>query len=171
MDPPGHPPIIDAATFQVIKTALTRHKALAKRNRKHEYLFAAAWLRCGRCGRGMTGVSRRPGDSYYRCNSWYNITNRVLRCSGNLRADVVEQRVWAAIMRVLEQPELIAAEVARQEESADEQREEIKRQLVIIEAALAKCDREAQRWADAYAGEVIDLYEFRLTVVHIAATL
>jgi hypothetical protein len=79
-----------------------------------------------------------------------------------LRADVVEQRVWEAVMRVLEQPELIAAEVARQERSVNEQREEIKRELRVIETALAKCDREAQRWADAYAGEVINLAELKV---------
>jgi hypothetical protein len=33
--------------------------------------------------------------------------------------------------------------------------------LTRIEAALATCDREAQRWADAYAGEVINLAELK----------
>jgi site-specific DNA recombinase len=155
------PPIIDAATFQAAKTALTRHKQTATRNRKHDYLFVGARLRCGRCGRGMTGASRRPGGWYYRCNSRYTITDRALRCSGSLHTDVVEQRVWAAIMRVLEQPELIAAEVRRQEASADEQCAEIRRHLGIIEAALAKCDRETQRWADAYAQEVINIAELK----------
>jgi site-specific DNA recombinase len=84
-----------------------------------------------------------------------------LRCPGNLRADVIEAQVWEAIMRVLEQPELIAAEVARRERSADAQRAEIGRQLALIDAGLAKCDREAQRWADAYAGEVINLAELK----------
>jgi uncharacterized protein YPO0396 len=64
-------------------------------------------------------------------------------------------------MRVLEYPELIAAEVARQEARADEQRAEIEGHIALIEAALAKCDREAQRWADAYAGEVINLAELK----------
>jgi hypothetical protein len=87
--------------------------------------------------------------------------DRALRCAGSIRADVIEPQVWAAILRVLDQPELIAAEVARQEANADEQRTEIGRPLDLIEAALAKCDREAQRWADAYAGEVINLAELK----------
>jgi hypothetical protein len=33
--------------------------------------------------------------------------------------------------------------------------------VALIEAALAKCDREAQRWADAYAAEVINLAELK----------
>jgi hypothetical protein len=64
-------------------------------------------------------------------------------------------------VRVLEQPELIAAEVMRQETQADEQRGEIRQQLEIIEAGMTKCDRETQRWADAYAAEVINLAELK----------
>jgi site-specific DNA recombinase len=155
------PPIIDVAMFEAAKSALASHKQTSKRNRKHDYLFSGARLRCGRCGRGMTGFSRRPGYWYYRCNSYYNITDRALRCDGSIRADVIEQRVWAAIVQVLEQPKLIAAEVQRQEAGADEQRTEIKRQLGILKAALAKCDREAQRWAEAYAQEVINVAELK----------
>jgi site-specific DNA recombinase len=155
------PPIIDVVTFQAAKAALTRHKALAKRNRKYEYLFTSAWLRCGRCGRGMTGISWKPSIRYYHCSSHHNNLDPRLRCAGSVRADVLEPQVWAAVVRVLEEPELIAAEVARQEGSADEQRAEITRELGVIEAALAKCDREAQRWADAYAGEVINLAELK----------
>ncbi len=154
-------PILDAETFQAVQAALPRHRAVATRHRKHDYLFGAARLRCGRCGRGMTGICRKPAIRYYRCNSHHHIMDPALRCPGSLRADVVEPQVWAAVVRVLEQPELIAAEVTRQEASADAQRTEIGREMALIETALAKCDREAQRWADAYASEVISLAELK----------
>jgi hypothetical protein len=118
-------------------------------------------LRCGRCGRGMTGICRKPHIRYYHCNSHSQLMDPALRCPGSLRADMVEPDVWGAVMRVLERPELIAAEVARQEAHADEQRADIGRQVALVEAALAKCDREAQRWADAYAAEVINLAELK----------
>ena len=94
---------------------------------------------------------------------------RLIGCPGSLRANVVKPEVWGAVMWVLEHPELIAAEVARQEARADEQRAETGRQIELIEAALAKCDREAQRWADAYAGEVINLAELKGYRAEIAA--
>jgi hypothetical protein len=87
--------------------------------------------------------------------------DRTLRCPVVLRADVVEAKVWAAVVRVLEQPELIAEEVARQETNADAHRIEIGQHMAIIDVALAKCDREAQQWPDAYAGEVINLVELK----------
>jgi site-specific DNA recombinase len=154
------PPLIDQATFDAAQQALQAHKRYASRNRKRDYLLGGGTLRCGRCGRAMSGMCR--GEiRYYRCGSRHSILDPALRCSGSLRADVVEAQVWAAVVRVLEQPELIAAEVARQESRADEQRAEIGQQSALIAAGLAKCDREAQRWADAYAAEVINLAELK----------
>jgi hypothetical protein len=72
-------------------------------------------------------------------------------------------------VRILEEPELIAEEVARQETYADAQRAEIGQQLALMQEALAKCDREAQRWADAYASEVISMHELRAYRADIAA--
>jgi Recombinase zinc beta ribbon domain len=155
------PPIIDADTFEAAQQALRNHQRLASRNRKHEYLLFGGRLRCGRCGRGMFSLCRDRNIRYYLCNSQHQLMDRTLRCPGSLRADVVEPEVWGAVMRVLEHPELIAAEVARQEARADEQRAEIAGHIALIEAALAKCDREAQRWADAYAGEAINLAELK----------
>ncbi|HEX9869096.1 MAG TPA: hypothetical protein VGC99_10945 [Candidatus Tectomicrobia bacterium] len=65
------------------------------------------------------------------------------------------------MVRLLEQPELIAAEVAKQEATADDQRAEIRRQLALIETALAKCERDEQRWAEAYIAEVINVAELK----------
>lgn len=45
-----------------------------------------------------------------------------LPCPGYFRVDVVELQVWAAVVRVLEQPEVIAAEVTSQQVNANEQR-------------------------------------------------
>ena len=163
------PPILDAATFDVAQEALKSHQRNAARNRKHEYLLFGGRLRCGRCGRGMSSLCRARQYRYYVCNSQHQLLDPSLRCRGSVRADVIEPEVWGTVLRVLDQPELIAAEVARQEAHADEQRAHIGRQVALIEGALAKCDREAQRWADAYAGEVINLLELKAYRAEIAA--
>ena len=155
------PPIVDADTFDASQAALQQHRAIATRNRKHAYLLCSGRVRCGRCGPGMTGICRKSGTRYYRCNSHHYLMDRTLRCSGVLRADLVEAQVWSAVVRILEQPELIAKEVARQETTADAQRTEIGRHMASIDVALAKCNREVQRWAEAYAGEVINLVELQ----------
>jgi site-specific DNA recombinase len=163
------PQIIDADLFAAAQDALRERKRLAPRNQKHNYLLGFGRLRCARCGRAMSGFARGPGRRYYRCGSRRNIPDPTLRCPGSVRAEGVEAEVWAAVVHILEQPELIAAEVSRRRAQADEQKVEIRQQMGLIEASLTKCDREAQRWADAYAGEVINLAELKGYRAEIAA--
>jgi Recombinase zinc beta ribbon domain len=155
------PAIIDAATFEAAQEALRLRQLHAPRNRKVEYLFLNGRLRCGRCGRTMSGFSRHPGWRYYRCSSRFSIIDPALRCSHTLRADRAETEVWEAVARLLHQPDLIMAEVARQQATADEQRAAIGRDMALHEAALAKCEREHQRWSEAYAAEVINIHELK----------
>ena len=56
-------------------------------------------------------------------------------------------RVWAAVEQLLRQPAMIAAEVPRQQETAGERRAALRQEIKVIEAGLAKGDREAQCWA------------------------
>jgi site-specific DNA recombinase len=155
------PAIIDRETFDAAQRQLERNRALAMRNRKHEYLLSGGRFRCGRCGRTMTGRTPPNGSRRYSCNSLRTPHDPEHTCRGSVAAEEVERQVWAAVVRVLEEPELIAAEVAKQETTGEDQRAEIRQQVALIETALTKCDREAQRWADAYAAEVIDLAELK----------
>jgi hypothetical protein len=108
----------------------------------------------------MTGFPLR-GVRYYRCNGRNQIMDPAQRCRGSLQADLIEARIWAAVERVLQHPEMIAAEVARHEDMAGERRAALLRDIEVIEAGLATCDRESQRWADAYAAEVVSLPELK----------
>lgn len=62
---------------------------------------------------------------------------------------------------VLQQPEIIAAEVQRHHANGDQQHTEVQHELSLLAALLGKCDREEQRWASAYATEVISLEELK----------
>ena len=162
------PPIIDDATFHAAQAQLSRNKRLARRNRRHEYLLAGGRFRCGRCGRTMSGFTA-PITRRYRCTSVCTLPPHE-RCRVSIKADEVERRVWAAVERLLQQPEIIAAEVARQQATAGQRLAEVQQELSLIDAALAKCNREERRWADAYAAEVISLEELKGFRAGIAAT-
>ena len=154
-------PIIDSATFEAAQRALQHHKAIATRNRKHEYLFVGGRLRCGRCGRSMRGFCRRGGIHYYMCSSHQNVSDPALRCSGSLRADVVEPRIWEVIQRILDHPEILATEVAKQEATVEEDRADVRQELALIEIALTKCEREDTRWLAAFNDEAISHEELK----------
>lgn len=162
------PPIIDDVTFHAAQAQLSRNKQLVRRNRRHEYLLAGGQFRCGHCGRTMNGFTA-PITRRYRCTSVCTLPPHE-RCHVSIKADEVEQRVWAAVERVLQQPETIAEEVARQQATADQRLAEIQQECSLIDAALAKCDREERRWAEAYAAEVISLEELKGFRAGIATT-
>ena len=161
------PPIITAEVFTAAQAPLARNKALAQRNRKYDYLLMGGRLRCGLRGRAMTGQAPH-GRRRYRCSSRNTFADPSKRCKGSLNADDTEARVWQAIDRVLQQPELIAAEVKRQQACADEERAEIIREMSCVEEALARCNREEQRWTHADAGEVINLQALKSDRAEIA---
>jgi len=154
------PPILPEEVFHAAQGQLKRNKVLSKRNRKYEYLLVGRRLRCGRCGRTMSGGFNK-GHRRYRCNSFGNTPAVSLPCRGSLRADVVEGQVWTAIERVLEQPEWVAAEVKKQSGYLGAVRIEAEREMELLKGALGKCEREEQRWAKAYAAEVIDIEELK----------
>lgn len=156
------PVIISQEIFQAAQGQLSRNKALARRNRKNEYLFTGGRLRCGHCGRTMSGYKSAGKSRKYRCNSKTILINPARRCHGlSLNADTTEERVWQAIERVLSNPELIAVEVARQGAGSGELKAEVMRETGLIEFAFAKCDKEEKRWSAAYAAEVITLQELK----------
>jgi len=154
------PPIIDQATFEAAQGQLERNKTLARRNRKHEYLFLGGRLRCGQCGRAMTGVMNSSGGRKYRCNRFpfQNITAPHVRRS--VQASAIEPLIWQAVERVLENPALIASELERRREDTSTQQADIDRERQSYERQLVQCDKDLKRWEAAYLGEVIDLADF-----------
>jgi site-specific DNA recombinase len=152
------PPIVDRATFDAVQHQLDANRHRSPANKKHDYLLSGRF-RCGRCRRAMAGYAQRNGTRRYRCSSAYDM--HAPTCSGTALADEVESQAWGAVERVLRKPKLIAAEIQKQHASADDERASIEHELSLCEKALARCDQEAQRWARAYAAEVIDLQELR----------
>jgi site-specific DNA recombinase len=154
------PALIDTEFFEAAQRQLKTNQAQSKRNRKAEYLCIAGRLRCGQCGSAMTGEyvgTRRR----YRCGRkrYQDVvaphTRRIVA------ADQIEPTVWAAVERALNNPSLIATELERRRESTGTHRSDLERERQHYERQLTQCDKSLKRWEAAYAGEVIDLADFK----------
>jgi site-specific DNA recombinase len=154
------PPILDEVTFHATQHQLQRNRELSPRNKKREYLLSGGLLRCGRCGRAMTGGAYRD-TRRYRCSSLGQVLDPEARCYGQLLADEAEAKAWAVVDELLQYPERVVAGVAQEREQAAERDTESIREMSLVDDALAKCDREEKRWAQAYADEVINVAELR----------
>jgi hypothetical protein len=109
----------------------------------------------------MSGYYNARGQNpRYRCSSAYDINVPTCRETTVAAADI-EGYVWAAVERVLRDPALIAQEVQRQCAHIDDDRAQLVHEIELCEKVRARCDREAQRWATAYAAEVISVEELR----------
>ena len=148
--------------FEAAQVQLARSKQRARRNRKAEYLLIGGRLRCGRCGRSLTGrYDGRDGTRSYRCTSYAVYLDPTLRCRGTLRADLVEPAVWRAVTDVLEDPARIAQGMTQYEAEATQRRASMAHERSLVQAQRERCDRKAQRWAEAYGAGVIDLQKFK----------
>lgn len=157
------PTLIDEATFQAVQDQLQRNAALGQRRRKYEYLFLGGRLRCGRCGRVMTGFARGEDKRRYRCirQRWQIGENDQPLCGGSANADSIERQVWEAVEAALRDPHRIAAEVARQHADVEARHQDLDRETQLLTTALARCDRDLKRWEEAYLGEAITLEDFK----------
>jgi site-specific DNA recombinase len=153
------PPIISQEVFDAVQAQLCRNAQAARRNRKYEYLLVSGRLRCGQCGRGMSGSINQRGLRFYKC------TRAAFEpCAHRRRvvlAERVEPAVWAAIERALRNPTLIAEEVTRRREDTSGQQTALAQERHEYERQLAQCEKDLKRWEAAYLGEAIDLDDFK----------
>jgi len=114
------PAIIDQATFDAAQAQRRSNAQHSRRNRRQEYLLCNARLRCGRCGRGMTG-EYNPACQYrcYRCNGRRYLMGHP--CKKRVNAAQIEQMVWNAVENALRNPALLVAELEHQRHSAHTQ--------------------------------------------------
>src|SRR5919109_1421838 len=134
------PAIIEDAVFAAAQQQLEDNRARARRHRKREYLLTGGRLRCGQCGRTMSGYAPR-GGRHYHCTRATNMLDANERHRADIRADAAEVRVWQAIVGLLNDPPRIAAEVAKEHGQAERQSEAVRQEIALVEAALPRGDR------------------------------
>jgi len=116
LDPATTPAIVSESLWQAAQDRLATNKGVAKRNESRPYLLRGHVF-CGRCGRPMLCEPARD-RRIYRCSS-RNTAHGF--CGGkSIPSDEVESWAWERITAILNDPALIAAELARlQEEGPD----------------------------------------------------
>jgi hypothetical protein len=108
----------------------------------------------------MTGFRNSQG-SYYRCSSHYAATEPAQRCRGIIRGHEADARVWGAILQILDHPELVLAEVAKQQATVQDQDTAIEQELRAVEAALTRCEQDDRRLIDVYVAGAFTAAELK----------
>ncbi len=162
------PSILSQEAFEAARQQSERNARFSPRNRKYDYLFIGGRLRCGRCGASMSGYAPPNRVPRYRCASLLTHHPGEPFCGGSIRVDHIEPLVWREIERALSDPALILAELERREHEQEATTDDMTKERQALQKALAALEREAQRWDEAYAHEVIDLTELKAKKLDIA---
>ena len=122
-------------------------------------------LVCRECGYSCYRTSTRTSNkriSYYRCigqDGWRHPDGK--RCSSRpVRADELDPLVWAEVRRLLENPELVRAEIDRRLAAVRTERPAARRREAL-ERDLTRANQAVERLIEAYQEQLISLEELR----------
>jgi site-specific DNA recombinase len=149
------PAIITPELFEAAQKQLQANRDKAMRNTRREYLLRGH-IRCRQCNHAYVGDITRSGKvdgSYkrlYRCLGRWKDYAPTERCHNKAwGADKLEALVWQQIEGVLANPEIIATELEKQRQDAD-QLGVFETELQQVERQLKSLDREQEQllqWA------------------------
>ena len=161
------PALVSEEQFAQAREQLERNKRHARRRTKEPTLLQGM-LVCQRCGYAYYRSSTRTTKKklyYYRClgsDGWRYEEGK--RCASRpLRQDGLDRLVWDELLRLLEEPALLQAELERRLEAgreADPQR----RRMEELRGERARLKRAHERLLTAYQEELISLDELRRRV-------
>jgi site-specific DNA recombinase len=158
------PALVSEEMFAVAQEQLEKNKRHAPR-RTVEPALLQGMLVCEQCGYGLYRTSTHTTKhklNYYRCigSDGYRRLRGPVCTNRPIRQDYLDQFVWTEIIRLLEGPELIEAEIDRRRAAARnadplrKRQEELHREQVRIE-------KNSERLVTAYQEGLVTLPQLR----------
>jgi len=158
------PPIVSEEAFALAQERLETNKTHAPR-RTVTPSVVQGLVSCAKCGYALYRTSTRSSARaihYYRClgsDAWRQLSGSV--CNNRpVRQDLLDGVVWAEIVRLLEDPELIHNELDRRLAAAREA-DPTKRREEALRRDLARIRKSIDRLLTAYQEGLLSLDELR----------
>jgi site-specific DNA recombinase len=158
------PATVSSETFALAQERLAENKRLSLRNTKEPTLLQGL-LVCEQCGYGLYRTSTRTTRhqiKYYRClgsDRYRHLRGPVCSCRP-IRAEYLDNLVWAEMVQLLCSPELIEAELERRRlesfhsSPVQQRQEQLGRELV-------RSQQQMDKLLDAYQEDLLSLSELR----------
>jgi site-specific DNA recombinase len=158
------PAIIDAETFALAEERLQANKRHAPR-RTVTPSVVQGLVSCRKCGYALYRTSTRSTARriyYYRClgSDAYRHLGGSLCDTRPVRQDLLDQLVWREIVKLLENPSLIQAELDRRLAAA-RNANPTKRREEFLRAEIARTHKSMDRLMTAYQEDLLSLDDLR----------
>ena len=157
-------PLVSEDTFALAAERLADNKRFAPR-RTIEPSLVQGMVSCKKCGYALSRTSTRStarNIHYYRCigsDAWRRLGGPV--CDNRpIRQDLLDSVVWSEVVRLLEDPSLITAELDRRLAAA-RAAEPTRRRQESLERELVRVTKSVERLVTAYQEGLLSLEELR----------
>ena len=158
------PPLVSEDTFTLAAEKFADNKRFAPR-RTIEPSLVQGLVSCKKCGYALSRTSTRSSARnihYYRCigsDAWRRLGGPV--CDNRpIRQDLLDRVVWPEVVRLLEDPTLINAELDRRLAAA-RAAEPTRRRQEQLERDLVRVTKSMERLVTAYQEDLLSLDDLR----------
>jgi site-specific DNA recombinase len=158
------PPLVSEETFALAQEQLEKNKHHSPR-RTIEPTLLQGMLVCQQCGYALYRTSTRTSKQqlhYYRClgsDAYRRLKGSV--CSNRpVRQDALDAFVWKEIIRLLDDPALIQAEIDRRQEAA-RNADPLRKREEELRREQARLERSSGRLISAYQEGLVTLVQLR----------
>ena len=161
------PPIISEEIFAMAQERLEQNKRFSPR-RTIEPTLLQGMLVCSVCGYAFYRTSTRTSKRqlyYYRClgsDNW-RYPNGRLCYNRPIRQDYLDSLVWKQVIELLENPELIRAEIQRRIQNIQDSNP-TKRRKEALSKELTRVQKGIEKLVDAYQEGLVQLVQLRKRV-------
>ena len=158
------PALVGEATFARAQELLQENKRFAPR-RTIEPTLLQGMLVCRQCGYALYRTSTRTSKQqlyYYRClgSDRYRHLRGPVCTNRPVRQDALDQLVWAEVLRLLEDPALIDAEIARRRAVA-QTADPLRTRAAELHREQARLAKSSERLLSAYQDGLATLEQLR----------
>ncbi len=162
------PPLVSEETYALAQEQLEKNKRHATRRTKEPTLLQSM-LVCKQCGYAYYRTSTRTSKRklyYYRCLGSDNYRYPGGRVCENrpIRQDYLDALVWKEIIRLLQEPALVGAEIDRRIQASQTAKPTMRRKE-SLRKEQTRVQRNITRLLDAYQEELLPLEELRPRMV------
>ena len=161
------PALVSAETFALAQERLIENKRFSARRTKTPTLLQGL-LVCGQCGYGLYRTSTKTSKrqlQYYRClgsDRYRHLRGPVCQCRP-IRQDYLDELIWQEVMRLLNEPQLVQAEIERRiQESLSS--DPVQQRKLRLERESKRIASQLDKLLDAYREDLIGLTDLRTRV-------
>jgi site-specific DNA recombinase len=165
------PAIVSLAVFEQVQAQLVENRKYARQQKGSPRFLLQGIIVCQQCGYGCYGKSFNSTSDYgyYRCrgSDAYRFGGESICANRPIRADKLDQIVWAQVSKLLENPKMLEQEYQRRLKSTDNGTalsEKLTLQMTKLQQGIA-------RLIDTYAEGYIDKKEFEPRIKQLKARL